>query len=382
MMNGHQGTVPPGGASGVTALLRRVHFAIAVVLFDLSLYNVYQLWIFLRGGRYSDLRLFWGAARLVALHGPGAVYGAQPGAPWPYLNPPLLAWLLVPLAGLPFEILFAAWLLASVTALGWSAWICGTGWRGALAAAAFLPCFVALGSGQVAPLLLLAVVFAVRLERGGRSIAAGLALSLLAVKPQLGLLVPVALIAAGRWRLLASVLPIWTLIGGLTVASLSVDGLRSWLSALAFFSDNPYFLRWSVVSLIGSTGWLLALAATAGLLAMAVRHRRDDTTAVIGLGILASVFVNHYLTPSDLVMLLLPVWALARVEGHARLLAAVLWTAGWLALWLPWVLLCAEVSVLVALALPAGWAWLERSRPVWAGHRASASVSLRFGGRV
>lgn len=354
----------------------------AVVLVDLALYNLVQLAFFLRGGRYPDLRLFWGAARLVMAHGPGAVYGPQPGAPWPYLNPPLLAWLLVPLAGLPFGIVFAAWLFASAAALGCSAALSGTGWRGALSAAAFLPTFIALGSGQVAPLLLLAVILAVQLEREGRSVAAGAALSLLAVKPQLGLLVPIALVAAGRWRLLASVIPIWTVIGALTIAALGADGLRSWLTAVALFSGNPYFLRWSVASVIGMTGWWLALVATAGLVAIAARRWRADISAVIGLGILGSVLMNHYLTPSDLVILLLPVWALARVGGHARLLAGLLWTAGWLALWLPWTLLCAEVTVLVTLTLPAGWLWYERSRGPVPIHREGASVSLRSGGRV
>lgn len=368
------------GTAAATVLRARARFAVAVVLVDLTLYNLIQLAFFLRGGRYPDLRLFWGAARLVVQHGPGAVYGAQPGAPWPYLNPPLLAWLLVPLAGLPFEIVFAAWLLACAAALGCSAALSGTGWRGILSAAAFLPTFIALGSGQVAPLLLLAVVLAAQFEREGRSIAAGVALSLLAVKPQLGLLVPIALVAGGRWRLLASVLPIWAVIGGLTIAALGPEGLRSWLTAVGSFSGNPYFLRWSVVSVIGSAGWLAALAAAAGLLAIAARRWRDDISVVLGLGILASVLMNHYLTPSDLVMLLLPVWALARVGGHARLLAGLLWTAGWLALWLPWTLLFAEMSVLIAVTLPGGWVWYERRRASPATYHGGAAISLRSGG--
>lgn len=336
----------------MAALRARAPFALAVLLADLALYDAVQLVFFLRAGHYPDFELFWNAARAVLAHGPGAVYAAQPGAPWPYLNPPLLAWLLAPVALLPFNVAFGLWIVASAAALGWAARLCGAGWWGALSAAAFLPSFVALGSGQVAPLLVLALAGMARLEARDRWAPAGVLLAVAAVKPQLALLVPVALLAAGRWRAVALAAGLGVVVAALTVAALGPDGIRAWLGTLARFSNNPYFLRWSLVPVLGSGGWWVALAVAAVLVALAARRWRADALLVTGVGIVGSVLLNHYLTPSDLVVLLLPAWALCAGGAGSRALGGALWAAGWLALWLPWVLLAGEVAVLVALALP------------------------------
>jgi hypothetical protein len=336
----------------VVAILRaRAPFAFTVVLVDLTLYDAYQLAFFFRSARYPDFRLFWGAARLVLANGPGAVYGTLAGAPWPYLNPPLLAWLLVPLAAMPFELAFGLWFVASAVALAWAARLCEVGWRGVLSAFALLPVFLALGTGQVAPLLLLAVVWAVRLDARGRWAAAGLLYALLAVKPQMGLLLPVALLAAGRWRTVAMAAAAGVAIAALTVAALGVDGLRAWLAAVSDFSFNPYFLRWSLVPLVGGAGWWVALLVVAALVAAGARRWSADPLVVTGIGLTGSLLVNHYLTPPDFVMLLLPAWALVRIGGPAALLGGMLWLGGWLSLWLPEVTIATEALV-VALAIP------------------------------
>ncbi|HEY8884281.1 MAG TPA: glycosyltransferase family 87 protein [Chloroflexota bacterium] len=330
---------------------RRGLFALTVALFVFAIYDAIQLTFFLRAGFFPDFRLFWNAARLVLAHGPGAVYATQ-ASPWPYLNPPLLAWLVIPLAALPFDVAYAIWIVASLAALTWAAWVAGVGWRGALAGLALLPAFVAIGSGQVAPLILLALVWAVRLEARGRWITAGLLFSLLAVKPQLGFLLPVALLASSRWRPVAATAAAGAVIGAATVASLGFDGVRSWATAVSAFSHNSYFLRWSLVSLVGDSGWWLALPIVAALVGLGARRWKADPMMVVGLGVCGSILVNHYLTPSDLVVLLLPVWALLRARSTMAALGGLLWTGTWLCLWFPWATIAAESLVLVAAALP------------------------------
>src|SRR5207247_722349 len=72
-------------------------------------------------------------------------------------------------------------------------------------AAAIAPWWVlhATNLGQVAPLVATGAVLATRFARDGNDIAAGLALSLLYLKPNTAFLVPLALLAAGRYRLFA-----------------------------------------------------------------------------------------------------------------------------------------------------------------------------------
>jgi hypothetical protein len=200
-------------------------------------------------------------------------------------------------------------------------------------------------------LLLLAVVWAVRLDAGGRWAAAGLLYALLAVKPQMGLLLPVALLAAGRWRTVAMAAAVGVAIAALTVAALGADGLRTWLAAVSDFSFNLYFLRWSLVPLVGAAGWWVALLVVAVLVAAGARRWNADPLLVTGIGLTGSLLVNHYLTPPDFVMLLLPVWALVRIGGPAAVLGGLLWLGGWLSLWLPEVTIAAEALVVV-LAFP------------------------------
>ena len=348
---------------GLAVLRARAPFALAVFLADLALYDAIQLVFFLRAHRFPDFLLFWAAARTALTHGPAAIYSKPAfeaavqaawgsGPPWPYLNPPVLAWLLVPLALLPFTVAFAVWIAASTIALGWAAWLTRPSARFVLSAFGFLPTFVALGSGQIAPLIVLALVAAIRLEDRSRHLAAGVLLALLATKPQLGLLLPVALLASGRWRAPATAGAITVALAALTILTLGVDGTRAWLSAVRDFSDNPYFLRWSLVPLVGDAGWWAVLVAVAVVVGVAARRWRDHTLVVYGAGVIGSILVNHYLTPSDLVMLLIPVWALARAGRRAVWLAALLWGTGWLALFFPALVIGAEALTLAALALP------------------------------
>jgi glycosyl transferase family 87 len=347
----------------LAALRTRARFALVVVLSDLAIYDLLQLVVGLRRHPFPDFLLYWSAARVVITNGPGAIYSAPAfnavvraewgsGPPWPYLNPPVLAWILTPFALLPFSIAFGVWLVASTVALAASARLCGTGWLGVLSAFAFLPVFVALGTGQVAPLVLLALVVMVRLERSGRWAEAGALLAILTVKPQLGLLVPVALLAAGRWRPVAVAAGLGIAVGLATFLTFGLAGTGAWLSAVRSFSDNPYFLRWSFVPLVGQAGWWVGLVVTAILVGVGARRWRGNTLVVVGLGVAGSLLVNHYLTPPDFVMLLLPAWALLLVGGRAAILGAVIWAGGWLAIWFPVSVVAAEGAVIIALALP------------------------------
>lgn len=135
------------------------------------------------------------------------------GADTPYygwLYPPIFLMVAAPLALMPYPLALAVWqggtLLAFLAVIG--AILRGlrqpaAGRLWLLVALAFPAVFVNLGHGQNG--LLTASLFGAALVAlPARPAIAGVLFGLLAYKPQFGLLVPVALLAAGQWRTIAA----------------------------------------------------------------------------------------------------------------------------------------------------------------------------------
>ncbi|WP_372784213.1 glycosyltransferase family 87 protein [Phenylobacterium sp.] len=192
----------------------------------------------------TDFLSFWTASRLL-LQGaaPATVYDAQahaalqqatfPGAdvgytPFPY--PPMFLLICVPLGFLPYFGSLVAWM--GLTLLGYwrvvGAWLAGVRGR-TLLALSFPAVLLNLGHGQNA--FLTTGLFgggALLLQR--RPFLAGACFGALIYKPQLGLLIPVALIAARQWRaLLGAAATAIALTGAATLAF----GLEPWRGFLA-----------------------------------------------------------------------------------------------------------------------------------------------------
>jgi alpha-1,2-mannosyltransferase len=169
--------------------------------------------------------------RLLAARGGEPLYYA-----WHY--PPLGLLLVAPLALLPYLPALAVWLGATLAAF----WAMGRrilgGHRAMIAAAAFPALFINLLNGQsgflVAALMAGALVM---MER--RPWLAGLCLGLLAFKPQFGLVIPLALLAGGQWRVFGA-------------ATLSTLGLAA--------------LSWLVLGGPAWQGFLASLSATQGVI--------------------------------------------------------------------------------------------------------------------
>jgi glycosyl transferase family 87 len=144
----------------------------------------------------------------------------------PFSFLPHAALLLVPLALLPYGLAYAVWLLVGVVALVLSAWLLAPRWRyWPFLLMLFLPAQLDLIMGQTSALALLAFSLLVRLV-DRRPVLAGvlLACSPVTWKPQL--LLPafsIALAAARRWRVVASLYGVLTL---LIVAATLVAGLH------------------------------------------------------------------------------------------------------------------------------------------------------------
>lgn len=123
---------------------------------------------------------------------------------WPYLYPPAFLFIAMALASLPY---LAAWLLWMGATLGLYAAAMqklAPGKFAALLALALPAVYTNFLHGQNGFLIAALFAFGLHSLFAGRSLLAGIALGLIAIKPQYGLLIPVALAAGGHWRAFAA----------------------------------------------------------------------------------------------------------------------------------------------------------------------------------
>lgn len=256
----------------------------------------------------------------------------NPSFPDAYLNPPLAAWLLQPVAVLPPQVglaVFAALGLLAVAA----ATVCllrllprplpPLAVAVAVLAVANLPGALGFALAQWDPLLLLAGAAGLLLLQRGHGLAAGLLLSVLLVKPQIAwLLLPVLLLAGAR-RVAAGFTAGAAVWLGTTVALTGASGLPDWLHTLA--THRP----WEMAQAISIPGWVAhagagssgvfaaaAVGASVGLVVAATGARRrllrDDPLLAVGVAVALALAVSPHAWDHDLLLLALPLVALLR----------------------------------------------------------------------
>ena len=185
-----------------------------------------------------DFVAFWAAAKLALAGNPvgafeastlreaqGLLSTARVGNMF-WFYPPALQLLFIPFALMPY---WVSWLLFNLGAMTLFAYAL---WRKApalplghnlLIAAPIV--IIVFRLGQLSLLWCGVLVLALAALSRERVVAAGLLISLLSIKPQLGILIPVALIAGQHWRVL-----LWACLGGVVVHGVPtiVVGLDYW----------------------------------------------------------------------------------------------------------------------------------------------------------
>jgi hypothetical protein len=175
----------------------------------------------------GDFTIFWSGAVLAAAGRPEAAYAVGPDHTFdqalPY--PPIMILLCRPLAIFSQTEALILWLV-----LGTGLYACSlsrfVGWRIAVLATFGTPaalCNIICGQNGYFTAVLLGWGLAF-VDR--RPVSAGLLLGLLCSKPQLGILLPVALVAGGQWRALAAAAA-WAIF--LVAASTILLGPGAWL---------------------------------------------------------------------------------------------------------------------------------------------------------
>lgn len=252
---------------------------------------------------------------------------------WSY--PPHALLLAVPFSSLPLLPGFAAWTLATLAFLGFVLRRAGLAAPAALAVALSPAAAENALAGQNGALTAAALAGGLLLLAEGRAVAAGALLGLLTIKPQLGVLVPVCLLASRDWRGSA-----WTAAFGAlyAAAALPFFGLEAWerySAATAPFmrsvAEAPFGLAFQYAM---PTPFMSARAAGAGLpaayavqaaatlacsvlaaWAWGVGRPRESRPAAVALVLLLTPLATPYAHAYDLVATAVALAVLARRDA-------------------------------------------------------------------
>jgi hypothetical protein len=360
-----------------------------------------------RGG-LSDWIAFAAAARMVSGHAGSAMYGfaaihaaelrylGLTSSPLtiPFLNPPAAAGLVIPIAALPpaagITVFTAAGLLALVVAFALLRQL-GCPSFPTLLALGSLPAGLALAVGQWTPLLVLALAAALRLLRP-RPVAAGLLLAGLLIKPQYAWLVPIALVASRRWRVLGGSVAGVALLGALSLAAAGISGCVAWTHAVIDTGNHAIGVLIGVSGLFADLGLpSVGNAVTIGAIpacALGAYHwrerlREQPELAVAGSVGLSLLFAPHVLR-ADLLMAAPGLALAARTRPRVAALTAALLSVAFVndftdsASDMP----AAFVVLTLAASVPL-WALLRRSReddPVAPSAASALAATIRRAG--
>ena len=252
-----------------------------------------------------------------------------------YGYPPSLMLLTRPLAALPFLPALALWSLAGA-ALVAALLARLAGWRLALLASVGAPAaFLNLLSGQNG-------YFTAALLAGGlllldrRPLVAGALLGLLSLKPQMALLLPVALIAGRRWQALVAAAASAAIIADLSVVLYGVEPWLGFLDQMAYqrqlmeLPHDDWFHRMpTVFAALRLAGAGVAAAYAAQLVSTAlavgaviVAWRSSALTEIKAATLVVAMFLaTPYAWDYDMIVLLFAAAWLAR-DGHRAALSA------------------------------------------------------------
>ena len=298
---------------------------------------------------------------------------------YPAVYTPMLAWFVAPFAALPFAPAYALWNVLLVAAFLVTWWLTVPPSSrlirlGHLAIAAALP-GVAFGFllGQVVIVVAAVISISWWLARHDRAIAAGLVLSLIALKPQLALMVPIALLVAGRRRLFVGWLAGSVVMLFAALATLGITGLQTYASRLVAtgqdLGPSMVYPQLTLPGLFGN-GWAAGLVeglVIALTLILVWRRCQSGLEFPFAAGLCASMLVATFLHAQDVAVLLPAAWLWLRTAP--RPVERVLGLTGFLAA----LLLTTPLPLLLVLA---GWLVSDRTVVLSASRRSGSSSSM------
>jgi len=321
-------------AAQVVAWVPRISVALGLAYGVLWYLSPHRFGDYLRNPRATDFALYYRDARAGLEFGWSHMYDLQAferatrevlpvsrdSPTLVSLSIPLLTWLAAPFALLPLNTGYLLWLLLMALCLGGTFWLLAP--RRPLHAAAWLlfaPLALTFALGQSAALVAISVAAAARLLRAGREWPAGLALGLALVKPQLVVLLPFCLLAAGRWRALTGWIAIGAAIAAVTLAVVGVPAAVDYVHRVLSVSGTPATLQVisdaaPVSALPSWTLKALVIAAVAAACAALAWLERRSSDRVLAVALVGSLLAAPYLHYQDLLLLVLAGWLVLAAE--------------------------------------------------------------------
>ena len=274
----------------------------------------------------------------------------------PFISPPTVAFVVAPLAQLPFQTAYVIWAVLTFAAFavamalsgisrGLSRWVAVVG--------ALAPWWImhAVNVGQVVPLVAAGMVVGWRLLRDRRDVLAGVAFASLLLNPNTAMLVPIALLFAARYRALAAWAATATAVTAVIAAVLGPAGVSAYVHQMLgpWPSGADNVTLHGALDATGTFAALLRVLIVAAVMAAALRLR-ESPGMVIPLAIVGSLLVSPYLHGADLCLLAAAGWMIW--EERPTIPWRALLAAGWL-LSSPFLYLKGDSPHLTQ------WPWLE-----------------------
>ncbi len=357
------------------------NLAVAGAAAAASVSACYSVWLWVSNyagdNFHNDFTFYYAAARLGLAHGWSHLYDlrlqqeqldaigshitvAQLAR---YVSPPPLAWLVTPLTLVPYQVAYWMWsaVLVAALVLAWQLAAPGSGRaRVILLVAAFgwLPIVYGLQLGQPVLLVAAGVAECYALLKRGRDVEAGAVLGVLVVKPQLALLVPVALLVSGRWRAFASSVVVLAAITAASLVALGPSGAIDYVDRLNLASTVAENQAQTIA------GWIHNLQAARvveGLIAVwtvgvAYSLRRRGPAVALSVALIGGLAASPYVHYDDLAMLGLACLLFLRAARGRWVIAyaiALFIAAEGFPVWQAGPVLAGELIALLLLSIPA-----------------------------
>ena len=275
-----------------------------------------------------------------ALYDPEAQYRRQTelvpeSAPERYLPvyPPQIALVFAPFSRLPYHAAAWSWALLNFVVFGAIVWLAWRPLRAVLtdralivaAAAAFPPVWSLVLSGQTTALPMIAFsAGAIALSRG-RPVLAGVALGLLFMKPQFGLMLAVVIVACREWSLFAGVVLSGIVQSILVAGLLGSAVLRDYMRVVTYLPgiqgalepsmDQMHSLSAMTRVLPSPVGTVVWLTACVWVSWLTVRVWRNTTHVPVRMGalVIGSMLVNPHVNFYDVSVMAAPLLWISEV---------------------------------------------------------------------
>jgi hypothetical protein len=218
-----------------------------------------------------------------------------------FVSPPPLAWLAAPFTALPFTAAYWIWVALSAALLALAAYFASPGrlWTriaAVLVGMGLYPVLIALQFGQITPLIAASTVAAWWYLRRGRPLPAAAFLLPLLLKPQVGILIPVALLVAGHRRVFVAWAGMAVFVAAVSALSLGQAGIHDWMADLATEQGHADNQQWTAAYLVGTGPAATVVQAAAAFIGLAAawRARGQSVEIPIVAGYLASLLAAGY----------------------------------------------------------------------------------------